>query len=1505
MSLFTKLVKKSLKDFVRRRKKWFIAMGIFLVVFVGINYVIDHYVGKVVGNLIKEFVEEKSDGFYYVDFEEISYILNSGTFYMSEFTFDIHPKHKEGLDLGKLTQNYTYTSHIPSLHIDIIDFWSIFIHKKLRVIGIKITSPTVRITNLNKNKAPKKISFEAGQLYNVLSGHLNELKINDFKIIDGEFDYDTYQGAEYDNFEIKGLNFEVNNFRVNEQSIDRKDKIFYTDDISLEIHNQVLYLKDSLHKVTFDKFYISTSENEFGFENFLLTRRENPHVSLQDHDHYEISLPNLRLAGIDFINAYNNNLLVIDSIKIIDPEINITKRTQSQRRDSTRNSLLDVAMIYHDYLMIDHFDLVDANVIFTDERKDIPKEYSIDHISAHITKVEIDTVSYSKNQYGFHFDEADLMVKDYEVSLPDSLNTIKFAEFSISSNPFEITLKDLSINPVPKSSSQSKKNMLYASIPYLVIKNFDLANAINSDTFLIDEIYLEEPEINIVQLINNDKVDGATNSMGGLFGLSKIIQDNTKRFELDLMNVVDAKFEFSNLTKGALTIRSEKVDIVLEDYKVDSLTNIESDMLGSTNLMVSLENSSINIPEADINVQKILYESPKTRLAINNLDFSTSIDDSMNGAKLSAPELVLTGINPNEVLFNNLISLDTVKFSNLDISVDLDLFANKPGTQREEKESNFPPLKVNHLIGIDYDIAIQKNGDSLFTADNANYKILGLTIDQSLSDNPLNQFDYRQIDLISVDNYDLYLTNQQHIFRSGRIYWNNRNSTFSMENVSLKPQANTNNQYDIEIPSITMSGINLKKVLKESYYEGDEIVIQEPQINLKLAKGRQEKMTSLDLGFIPILLRNTYHGAKSDAFKLVDGRVNVQQQVEDDTLILEADRINIAIDQFEVNSTTEMVPDRFLFANDVRMSGEYITAYHQNKGDFFNINHYDISTRQGDVKLQGIYYASDTKDEISEQDKTKLSVDNLNLLGISFFDLTQNKSIKLNDIKIDNADVQIAKKGVALSEMGKEDSLKTELDKYHLINPKKEEARSELDILEDIAKKLEKQLQETEKPKLESKKNFDINKQEYLFDTMLIKSIEIDEILITDSKLDYKTNSSARSGLLLPHIWFLAEGIRYDPTSAKDSSRILYTDNLMTRITNFSYVLPDNLSSIRVEELTVNSKDSTIKAQNFALVPLVGRYDFGIAKGFQSTWLQIENDSILVNKVDFLGLINQRKFSAQSLDVSNVNISVFRDKRNPFPEWQRRPLPQTNLRGLNFTFGIDTVNVTGGFITYQEHSEKAFTTGEVFFSDLNAKVLNVTNDSLKTAIDSQTRIGVSAKIFGKGLINGDFVFDLVNTENIHSYGIDVSPFDLTEFNRIMIPSASVQISSGQSNRIIMSAKANEDYSYGDMKFYYEDLKIQLLNRETETPKGLGNALGSFFANTFIIKSNNPRNLILRKGDIFFERDKKRAIFNYWTKTFLSGVISSIGAANNKKKIKKMQDEKLKEIQNEKNYITQN
>lgn len=928
MSLFTKLLKKSISNFLRKRKRWVITFMVFIGFLIGLNLVINHYVEKVVGTLIREFVQEKSNGFYTIDFKEIAYVLTEGRLLVNDFKFEIDPDHKENLDLGKLEQHYVYLASIPKLHIDIIEFWSIFVNRKLRVIGIEIGSPDIRIINLNKNKRPKRISFEAGNLYGVISGHLTELKINDFKISDGNLEYETYQGPDYDNFNIKGVTFEVKNFQVNEKSNTRSDKFFYTDDISLEIKDQLLLLKDSIHKVTFDKFYISTLKNELGFENFKLTRRDTTLTNKKTHDHYEVNVPVLRLTGIDFLSAYNNNLLMIDSIQLVDPTINVKRRSKGAQSKKNRLKLMDILMLYHEQIRINHFNLSDAKLIFTDELQDQQKKYSIDHISAYVKNVKIDTVRNPKYKYGFDFDKADLVIKDYEVTLPDSMNTIKFDEFTISSNPFEITVKNLMIHPDLSTASSSKKNRMYADFPYILVSGIDFANAINKDTFLIKELFVQEPNIKIFPS-SKVKTENQKLTPGGLFGIYEGLQTHAKLFTLEKFNIINGKFKLENqgeATKNEISLNN--INLTLENIVVDSSTNLENDLFGSAQLRLSLGNSILNLPTGTVDFGNFRFNSIDESLKINRMNFTLDSAATKQKLKVSLPELIVTGINPNQILFEDIIALDSLKFQNLEVLSDVSgkSLIDKKTSNNSPKQ--LPGITINHLIGNKSYIDLKKAGASTFTIDGVSINISNLIVDQSLSDNPINQFDYDKINSISVDHYDFYLTDQQHHLGAENILWNNKNSTFSMEKISLVPYGNPINKYDIRIPRITMSGIDLKGVLKGSYYEGNEILIEQPEINLKLAVGKQKKLTSLDLGFIPLLLRNRYLGAKANSFNIRNATINIHQKVDKDSLIIKTENLNLLTSKFEIDSTTKMTPNRFLFANEVILQGNYLSAYH-------------------------------------------------------------------------------------------------------------------------------------------------------------------------------------------------------------------------------------------------------------------------------------------------------------------------------------------------------------------------------------------------------------------------------------------------------------------------------------------------------------------------------------------------------------------------------------------------
>jgi len=1477
MSLFTSLIKKSIIHFLRKRKKVLILLSTFIIVLISLNYFINRYVDEVVGELIREFVHEKSNGFYKVDFDEIAYILNNGRFLMTDFKFDIHPDHQKNIHYETLDQNYLYSASIPNLHIDIIDFWSIFVMKKLRVIGVEVNSPEVKIINLNKNKTPKKISFEAGNLYKVLSGHLEELKINDFAINNGTFDFETYQGADFENYFIEGLTFRVENFQLNERSTERNDKFFYTDDIFLEVRNQQLLLKDSIHKLTFANFYISTKNNELGFEKLNLTRRDKLDTNIEKHDHYEIFVPHLRFSGIDFISAYNENFLDIDSINIQDPRVHLVKRTIKQRRNTKRNNFMDMVMMYHDFLEIDHFNLRNATLSYTDETQNEPKQYSIDRISADVANVKIDTGQNTVRAYGFDFGNIELMVKDYEVTLPDSVNTMKFDELVITSNPLSITLKDLSLIPDDNKSAQGEKSKFYAHFPYIVINGFDLPKALNQNIYDFKEFYLEQPEIKLITVSKNTVVDTNEKKQFNLVQLVKSVNDFSNQITLDKFQIKGGNFLMhKNSDQAQSDVDVKDINIVIANLSLDSLTAIENRFLSDLDIEVKLGKSQFHASEQQINLGNFEFSSISGKLVVDTLTYAAQ-NDALN---VDIPKIYTTGFDLNQAIFKQVVNLDTLKFSNVDIKYNDRNRSTETTINSSPKSTKLPVIKINHLIGENYDLTYEKESLPVFVGNGIDLQIEGLILDQSLSEVATNQFDFKKIHQLYVDHYYFHLQKQQHFFSANQINWTD-DSNFSMKDISLAPYQNPNNEYRISIPFINFTGIDLKKILKESYYDGTEILIEQPHINLKLTKGRQKKLTNLDLGFIPILLRNRFLGARSELFRINKGIINVHQKTDSDSLIFECDNFNLSIEKFEVDSTTEMVPNRFLFANDVRLFGDYLSYYQPQKGNFASINHFDISTLEKDLLFEGLYFATNTNNK-PEMGKTKITADHLNLRDLDFFDLTQNQLLSLSELSIDNASINLTPLNKN-SDKGSKDSE----DPQKSFNEKKNtNDQAKYTINNNTTQ--------------DKSKGLNIHENEYLFDTLLLKQVEIDKIFLNNTSLKIAHPTEKRTDLNIPDIWVLAEGLRYDPVLAKDSNRIFYSDNILTRISNLEYIMPDNLSAVKFNELFLNLADSSIKIKNFALDPRVSKFDYGPAKGYQSTWLKIENDSISIEQVDFLGIINERVLDAKEIDIHNLDLKIYRDKRIPFPEWQRRALPQVELHNIDFTVQIDTINLNDSYIGYQEHAEKSNTPGEIFFSDLNAKVVNLSNDTEHLSNHPKTNISATTKVFGKGNIIAEFQFDMVDPDNIHTYGIEVDPFDLTEFNRILIPNASAQVKSGTNNRIVMTAKANEHYSYGEMSFYYNDLKVQLLNRETETPKGLGNVLGSFFANTFIIRTNNPKNFVLRKGDIFFERDKKRAIFNYWTKTFLSGVISSIGAVNNKKKIRKMQEEKLKELEEEKN-----
>ena len=96
--------------------------------------------------------------------------------------------------------------------------------------------------------------------------------------------------------------------------------------------------------------------------------------------------------------------------------------------------------------------------------------------------------------------------------------------------------------------------------------------------------------------------------------------------------------------------------------------------------------------------------------------------------------------------------------------------------------------------------------------------------------------------------------------------------------------------------------------------------------------------------------------------------------------------------------------------------------------------------------------------------------------------------------------------------------------------------------------------------------------------------------------------------------------------------------------------------------------------------------------------------------------------------------------------------------------------------------------------------------------------------------------------------------DLTALSKITSPLAALEIEKGRSDTLFERIAGNKYAAFGEMKFYYHDLKIKTLDPIDTAKKNLVLSFKNFAVNKFIVKTNNKR-----YSSIFFTRDNQNRV----------------------------------------------
>lgn len=392
--------------------------------------------------------------------------------------------------------------------------------------------------------------------------------------------------------------------------------------------------------------------------------------------------------------------------------------------------------------------------------------------------------------------------------------------------------------------------------------------------------------------------------------------------------------------------------------------------------------------------------------------------------------------------------------------------------------------------------------------------------------------------------------------------------------------------------------------------------------------------------------------------------------------------------------------------------------------------------------------------------------------------------------------------------------------------------------------------------------------------------VKIGIINLNESSLKIANRNSKSSIVSFQKASLKVDNFLWDSDTSKNLEREINYDDLTILVKDYMMKLGDSLNTFHFDSLRGSVKHSTLVVNGLEFQPRYGREEYNKRKGEETDRIEFYNKEISLTGIDFEKLKEEDKVIARMVVIDSINMVVYRDKTNPVKNDAKKLLLQEQIRKAPIYLRIDSVQLNNTQITYQEKVEEGTEPGHINFINLSASLSNITNDSILLASGPSMKAHATTYLMGVGKIDAYFDFPIGDLNNSHSLYGTVSPMKLNVINPMLSNVAFAEIKSGKLNDMSFEARLNEDNSNGKMEFRYENLKVNILNKDEEERK---KGLISFLANTFVIKSNNPANGDFREGDMSFSRDKSKSMINYWWKTLLSGIKDTLGVPSKEAK----------------------
>jgi hypothetical protein len=304
----------------------------------------------------------------------------------------------------------------------------------------------------------------------------------------------------------------------------------------------------------------------------------------------------------------------------------------------------------------------------------------------------------------------------------------------------------------------------------------------------------------------------------------------------------------------------------------------------------------------------------------------------------------------------------------------------------------------------------------------------------------------------------------------------------------------------------------------------------------------------------------------------------------------------------------------------------------------------------------------------------------------------------------------------------------------------------------------------------------------------------------------------------------------------------------------------------------INNGNSSMRIKNFTVKPQFTEAAFSKTLTHQEDLYNLEFNNIELNGIDTRMLITQFRLEAAMGTLQPI-VKIYRD-RTVTEDLNSKvgKYPHQLLQTIKFPFSIKKLNVKNGMVSYTEKADVSKKEGTVFFKNINGTISNITNIKDLISKDNLLLLDATASFMGVSQVHSIWKLSLNSSNGAFDVSGTAGAFNATSLNPLIEPLGMASIKNGTVNKLNFSMTGTDLAAKGTSTLLYQDLKIELLKKDSNDVKKSG--LKSLLANA-LMKNSNPTNGVTRTDEINYERDKTKSFFNLLWKSIFSAAKKTV------------------------------